>query len=94
MAANKAVYNFAEQDPHVAEREGISVFIKDASGAIFHTYSAYARGIDLMCTDYNYLDLTPKGRDEGDARTVSGSGGTTNTRLRQRQICCNQRGTT
>jgi len=65
MQANKAVYNFVEQEPHASEREGLSVFIKDASGAIFHTYSTYARGIDLMCTDYNYLDLTPKGRDEG-----------------------------
>jgi predicted dithiol-disulfide oxidoreductase (DUF899 family) len=65
MKANKAIYNFVEQEPHASEREGVSVFFKDASGAVFHTYSAYARGIDLMCTDYNYLDLTPKGRDEG-----------------------------
>lgn len=65
MQANKAFYNFVEQEPHASEREGVSVFIKDANGAIFHTYSCYARGIDLTCTDYNYLDLTPKGRDEG-----------------------------
>jgi predicted dithiol-disulfide oxidoreductase (DUF899 family) len=39
-------------------------FFKDSSGAIFHTYSAYARGIDLVNTAYNYLDLVPKGRDE------------------------------
>ena len=32
---------------------------------IFHTYSTYARGIDMLNTDYNYLDLVPKGRDEG-----------------------------
>jgi predicted dithiol-disulfide oxidoreductase (DUF899 family) len=42
---------------------GISVF-KDETGTVFHTYSCYARGIDLMNTAYNYLDLTPKGRDE------------------------------
>jgi predicted dithiol-disulfide oxidoreductase (DUF899 family) len=64
MAANRALYNFVEQEPHASEREGVSIFIKDADGAIFHTYSTYARGIDLLCTDYNYLDLTPKGRDE------------------------------
>jgi predicted dithiol-disulfide oxidoreductase (DUF899 family) len=46
---------------------GISVFYKDASGRIFHTYSTYTRGIDLMNTAYNYLDLVPKGRDEGDS---------------------------
>jgi predicted dithiol-disulfide oxidoreductase (DUF899 family) len=40
------------------------VFFKD-DGEIFHTYSTYARGIDLMNTAYNYLDLVPKGRDEG-----------------------------
>ena len=37
-----------------------------ANGTVFHTYSAYARGIDLLNTAYNYLDLVPKGRDEGD----------------------------
>ena len=46
---------------------GISVFYKDDAGRIFHTYSTYGRGIDLMNTAYNYLDLVPKGRDEGDA---------------------------
>jgi predicted dithiol-disulfide oxidoreductase (DUF899 family) len=58
-------YNYrTEVDDH-ADREGISVFCKDANGAVFHTYSTYARGIDLMNTAYNYLDLVPKGRDEG-----------------------------
>lgn len=65
MAANKAIYNFTEQEPHASEREGVSIFIKD-DDSIFHTYSTYARGIDLLSTDYNYLDLTLKGRDEGD----------------------------
>lgn len=49
-----------------SEREGLSVFLKDASGAVLHTYSCYARGIDLMNTAYNVLDVTPKGRNEGD----------------------------
>ncbi|HEX3266855.1 MAG TPA: DUF899 family protein [Gaiellaceae bacterium] len=42
----------------------MSVFFKDRD--VFHTYSAYARGIDLLNTAYNYLDLVPKGRDEAD----------------------------
>ena len=65
VAAKKAFYNFKMQDPFVGEREGVSVFVKDGD-KIFRTYSAYARGIDLLSTDYNYLDLVPKGRDEGE----------------------------
>jgi len=59
-----AFYNFVTQDPGETEREGVSVFYRDADGKIFHTYSAYARGIDMVNTAYNYLDLVPKGRDE------------------------------
>jgi predicted dithiol-disulfide oxidoreductase (DUF899 family) len=59
-----AVYNYGSQSPSNAEREGASVFAKDEGGNVFHTYSAYARGIDLVNTAYNYLDLIPKGRDE------------------------------
>ncbi len=54
-----------EQNPEASEREGVSVFFKDERGAIFRTYSTYARGIDMLNTDYYYLDLVPKGRDEG-----------------------------
>jgi predicted dithiol-disulfide oxidoreductase (DUF899 family) len=60
----REVYNYGSLSPNVAEREGMSVFFRDASGDVFHTYSAYARGIDLLNTAYNYLDLAPKGRDE------------------------------
>ena len=60
-----AFYNFVTQDPGETEREGVSVFYREADGKIFHTYSAYARGIDMVNTAYNYLDLVPKGRDEG-----------------------------
>jgi len=66
MATKQALYNFEMQDPHASEREGVSVFLKDPGGAVFHTYSTYARGIDMLSVDYNYLDLVPKGRDEGD----------------------------
>jgi predicted dithiol-disulfide oxidoreductase (DUF899 family) len=64
VARKKGFYNFAVTDPLSPEREGVSVFFKDARGTIYHTYSAYARGIDLLNGAYNYLDLTPKGRDE------------------------------
>jgi predicted dithiol-disulfide oxidoreductase (DUF899 family) len=65
LEAHQAFYNYTRQDPNVGEREGVSVFFKDDKGRVFHTYSAYARGIDIFNTDYNLLDLTPKGRDEG-----------------------------
>jgi len=64
LEAQRAFYNYAWQDPGVVEREGVSVFFKDGQQRVFHTYSAYARGIDILNTDYNLLDLTPKGRDE------------------------------
>ena len=59
-----AVYNYSKLSDEDEDREGLSVFYKDASGALFHTYSCYARGIDLINGTYNFLDLTPKGRDE------------------------------
>jgi len=64
IAKNEGIYNFTIQDPHSPEREGVSVFYKDPEGRIFHTYSAYARGIDMLNVAYHYLDLVPKGRDE------------------------------
>jgi predicted dithiol-disulfide oxidoreductase (DUF899 family) len=64
VARKQVFYNFTMQDPLSPEREGVSVFYKDSSGTVYHTYSAYARGIDLLNGAYNYLDLTPKGRDE------------------------------
>jgi predicted dithiol-disulfide oxidoreductase (DUF899 family) len=60
----EGAYNYGSQAPHSPEREGVSVFAKDADGRVFHTYSTYARGIDLLNTAYNYLDLVPSGRDE------------------------------
>jgi predicted dithiol-disulfide oxidoreductase (DUF899 family) len=65
IAEKKVDYNYTIQDKRLSELPGLSVFAKDAAGKIFHTYSAYARGIDLMNTAYNYLDVVPKGRDEG-----------------------------
>jgi predicted dithiol-disulfide oxidoreductase (DUF899 family) len=60
---DEPVYNFGTLAPANSDREGISVFAKE-DGAVFRTYSTFARGIDLMNTAYNYLDLVPKGRDE------------------------------
>ncbi|HEX6830141.1 MAG TPA: thioredoxin family protein [Methyloceanibacter sp.] len=58
-------YNY-EMGDFESDEKGVSVFIKDASGAIFHTYSAYARGLDILVGTYNFLDLVPKGRDEAE----------------------------
>jgi predicted dithiol-disulfide oxidoreductase (DUF899 family) len=65
VAKREAFYNYVVQRQPASEREGVSVFFKDGQGRIFHTYSAYARGIDMLNVDYHYLDLVPKGRDEG-----------------------------
>jgi predicted dithiol-disulfide oxidoreductase (DUF899 family) len=62
---DEQLYDYGSLPPRIADREGLSVFARE-NGRIFHTYSAYARGIDLVNTAYNYLDLVPKGRDEGD----------------------------
>jgi predicted dithiol-disulfide oxidoreductase (DUF899 family) len=64
LANKQGYYNYVMQQPYGSEAPGISVFCKDASGAIFHTYSCYARGLDMLNGAYHYLDLVPKGRDE------------------------------
>jgi len=63
-ARGKAFYNFELRDYQNDEMPGTSVFAKDAAGQVFHTYSAYARGDELLIGAYNYLDLAPKGRNE------------------------------
>jgi predicted dithiol-disulfide oxidoreductase (DUF899 family) len=63
LERGEALYNYGSR-PNIAEREGLSVFSKDAEGRVFHTYSAYARGIDMVNTAYHYLDLVPQGRGE------------------------------
>ena len=57
-------YNFGTTAPHGEENPGLSLFIKDASGAIFHTYSSYGRGLESLLGTYVILDRTPRGRDE------------------------------
>ena len=64
LESGKARYNYAPVESRHSDREGVSALYKDARGAVFHTYSSYARGIDLLNTAYNILDLAPRGRDE------------------------------
>jgi predicted dithiol-disulfide oxidoreductase (DUF899 family) len=64
MAQGEVYYNYGMGEFPSEEAPGISVFYKNPGGAVFHTYSAYARGLDMLVGAYNYLDLAPKGRDE------------------------------
>jgi predicted dithiol-disulfide oxidoreductase (DUF899 family) len=64
MAAQNMYYNYQMQNFPADEAPGVSVFYKDDAGNIFHTYSSYGRGLDILLNVYNFLDMTPKGRDE------------------------------
>ncbi len=64
VRSKQAFFNYAVQDPRTTDREAVSVFVRGDDGRVYHTYSAYGRGIELMMSDYQYLDLTPKGRAE------------------------------
>jgi predicted dithiol-disulfide oxidoreductase (DUF899 family) len=64
MDKGEMYYNFHLSNFPAAEAPGISVFYRDESGNIFHTYSTYARGLDMLNGAYHMLDLTPLGRDE------------------------------
>lgn len=57
-------YNYTTMSFPPEERPGLSAFFKDPNGEIYHTYSAYARGLDILVGTYNFLDMAPKGRDE------------------------------
>ena len=69
IASGKAYYNYELRDVGIDELSGRSVFYKDEAGAIFHTYSSYARGGEMFLGSYAVLDITPKGRDE----TINGN---------------------
>ncbi|MBE9552026.1 MAG: DUF899 domain-containing protein [Proteobacteria bacterium] len=66
LAKGEVYYNYRNTAFPSSEAPGLSVFRKDESGEIFHTYSTYARGLDMLIGAYNFLDLVPKGRDEAD----------------------------
>ena len=63
-AAKAPLYNYGAIPAMMEELPGLSVFARDGAGAIFHTYSTYARGLDMLNGAYHHLDLLPKGRDE------------------------------
>lgn len=62
--AGKVMYNYEPSKDAGEEMPGISVFYRNAAGEVFHTYSSYARGLDILLGTYNFLDFTPKGRNE------------------------------
>lgn len=66
IAAGNTFYNFRKGFHYGEHSPGVSVFAKDDAGAVYHTYSCYARGLDMLNGAYHLLDLVPKGRDEQD----------------------------
>ena len=64
LTSGLAVYNYVRGPYPITELPGMSVFAKDDDGNVYHTYSTYARGLDIFLTTYQLLDLVPKGRDE------------------------------
>jgi predicted dithiol-disulfide oxidoreductase (DUF899 family) len=70
-AKGRIFYNYEMGEFMNDELPGLSVFAKDEVGEIFHTYSTYARGLDILVGAYNFLDLVPKGRDEDPDSTMS-----------------------
>jgi predicted dithiol-disulfide oxidoreductase (DUF899 family) len=63
-AKGEEYYNYAVRPMKAEEMPGASVFAKNTGGEVFHTYSTYARGLDMMIGAYQWIDLSPKGRDE------------------------------
>ena len=64
VAQGSVVYNYGPSQWQVEEQHGESVFLRDEAGEIFHTYSSYARACDILIGAHNWLDLTPRGRNE------------------------------
>jgi predicted dithiol-disulfide oxidoreductase (DUF899 family) len=88
-------YNYAMVQFPSEERPGASVFYRDQAGDIFHTYSTYARGLDILLPTYNFLDLTPKGRDEAEMKPhamawVRHHDRYENTRDAKKHGCCSE----
>jgi predicted dithiol-disulfide oxidoreductase (DUF899 family) len=63
LARNEVFYNYSSQKLDSTEMHGISAFFRDGD-QVYHSYSTYARGLDMLNTAYHYLDIAPKGRDE------------------------------
>jgi predicted dithiol-disulfide oxidoreductase (DUF899 family) len=64
MTRGKMTYNYTEMDFPQSEAPGISVFARDSRGTVYHTYSTYGRGVEIIMSTYRLLDIVPKGRDE------------------------------
>jgi predicted dithiol-disulfide oxidoreductase (DUF899 family) len=64
VKAGKAEYNYQVSEIGGSESPGVSVFLNEGDD-IYHTYSTYTRGLDMLNGTYHYMDLVPKGRDEG-----------------------------
>jgi predicted dithiol-disulfide oxidoreductase (DUF899 family) len=67
LQSGEVYYNYRQRKTSMTDLVGISVFYKGSDKDIFHTYSCYERGVDMMNAAYHYLDLVPKGRDEDGA---------------------------
>jgi predicted dithiol-disulfide oxidoreductase (DUF899 family) len=68
MKSGNVLYNYTKREVPCGEMVGISVFYKNERGDVFHTYSTYSRGVDMLNNAYHYLDLVPKGRDEAELK--------------------------
>jgi len=66
LAAGRALYNYGTVIRNSPDMFGVSIFVKDDDGAVFHSYSAYHRGTELLMGAFNWLDLAPKGRNESE----------------------------
>lgn len=64
VARGTVAYNYSVQPFPQAEAPGVSVFWREDDGSVFHTYSSYGRGVEVMMGTYPLLDLLPRGRDE------------------------------
>jgi predicted dithiol-disulfide oxidoreductase (DUF899 family) len=64
VGQDEVYYNYSKQKFGSEERPGASVFYKDKNGEVYHTYSTYGRGLDILIGTYNWIDLTPMGRNE------------------------------
>jgi len=71
IARGQVDYNYTKMDFPMEEAPGISVFARDAAGNVYHTYSTYGRGVEVVMGTYDLLDLVPKGRDEDPEATMS-----------------------
>ncbi len=64
IAAERAIYNYGTVIRRSQDMFGVSIFVKGEDGAVYHSYSTYHRGAELLIGAFNWLDLVPKGRNE------------------------------